>query len=45
MPWRLTIGPKSLAAGEVELKRRDTGETRSLPLNAALAAASATRTL
>ncbi len=44
-PWRLTIGPKSLAAGEVELKRRDTGEMRSLPLNAALATASATRSL
>ena len=38
VPWRLTVGPKGLAAGEVELKRRDTGETRSLPLDEALEA-------
>ncbi len=35
-PWRLTIGPKGIAAGEVELKRRDTGETRALSLHDAL---------
>ena len=35
-PWRLTVGPKGIAAGEVELKRRDTGEQRSLPLHEAL---------
>ena len=35
-PWRLTVGPKGIAAGEVELKRRDTGEQRSLSLHEAL---------
>ena len=29
MPWQVLVGPKSLAEGKVELKRRDTGE-RSL---------------
>ena len=36
VPWRLTVGPKGIAAGEVELKRRDTGEQRSLSLHEAL---------
>jgi prolyl-tRNA synthetase len=32
------IGPKGLAAGEVELKQRATGERRTLPLDDALRA-------
>ena len=38
LPWQLVIGPKGLASGEVELKRRATGERRSLPLEDALKA-------
>ncbi|MBN8552752.1 MAG: proline--tRNA ligase [Caulobacterales bacterium] len=37
VPWQLTIGPKGLAEGVVELKRRATGEKISLPLDQALA--------
>jgi len=36
VPWQLTIGPKGLAEGVVELKRRATGEKQSLSLDAAL---------
>ncbi|MFB7882214.1 proline--tRNA ligase [Brevundimonas diminuta] len=36
VPWQLTIGPKGLADGVVELKRRATGEKQSLSLDAAL---------
>ena len=36
LPWRLTIGPKGVAAGEVELKNRRTGEQRACPLDEAL---------
>ncbi len=35
-PWQLVIGPKGLAEGAVELKRRATGEKQSVPLDAAL---------
>ena len=35
-PWQLVIGPKGLADGVVELKRRATGEKTSLPLAEAL---------
>ena len=38
LPWQLIIGPKGLAEGAVELKRRATGERRSLPLDDALKA-------
>ncbi len=38
LPWQLVIGPKGIAAGEVELKRRATGERQTLPLEAALKA-------
>jgi prolyl-tRNA synthetase len=38
LPWQLIIGPRGLADGVVELKRRATGERRSLPLDEALAA-------
>jgi prolyl-tRNA synthetase len=36
VPWQLTIGPKGLADGVVELKRRATGEKQTLPLAQAL---------
>ena len=38
LPWQLVIGPKGLAQGEVELKRRATGERQTLPLDDALKA-------
>ncbi|HEY2179182.1 MAG TPA: His/Gly/Thr/Pro-type tRNA ligase C-terminal domain-containing protein, partial [Caulobacteraceae bacterium] len=38
LPWQLIIGPRGLAEGVVELKRRATGERRSLPLDQALTA-------
>jgi len=37
VPWQLTIGPKGLAEGTVELKRRATGEKVALPLAEAMA--------
>ena len=37
IPWQLTIGPKGVAEGMVELKRRATGEKISVPLSEALA--------
>jgi prolyl-tRNA synthetase len=37
LPWVVTVGPKGLAAGTVELKRRVTGEKAELSLEAALA--------
>jgi prolyl-tRNA synthetase len=36
VPWQLTIGPKGVAEGVVELKRRATGEKVSVPLGEAL---------
>jgi prolyl-tRNA synthetase len=38
LPWQLVIGPKGLADGVVELKRRATGERQTLPLAEALKA-------
>ena len=38
LPWQLIIGPRGLADGVVELKRRATGERQTLPLDQALAA-------
>jgi prolyl-tRNA synthetase len=38
LPWQLIIGPKGLADGTVELKRRATGERQVLPLDAAVQA-------
>jgi len=35
IPLRVTIGPKSLAAGNVELRIRRTGETRTIPVGEA----------
>ena len=37
LPWQLIIGPKGLKEGVVELKRRATGEKRTLPMAEALA--------
>jgi prolyl-tRNA synthetase len=36
IPWQLIVGPKGLAEGVVELKRRATGERQTLPLEQAL---------
>jgi prolyl-tRNA synthetase len=38
VPWQLIVGPKGVAEGVVELKRRATGERQTLPLDAALKA-------
>ncbi len=38
LPWQLIIGPRGLAGGTVELKRRATGERQPLSLADALAA-------
>ena len=38
LPWQLVVGPKGVADGVVELKRRATGDRRTLPLAEALAA-------
>ncbi len=35
IPYRLTVGPKSLAAGEVELSTRKTNETKTVSVDAA----------
>ncbi len=37
LPWQLVIGPRGLAAGTVELKRRATGERHELSFDSALA--------
>src|SRR5262249_50062915 len=36
LPWQLIIGPRGLAAGQVELERRATGERAGLTADAAL---------
>ncbi len=36
LPWQVIIGPKGLERGEVEIKRRATGERETLPLEAAV---------
>jgi prolyl-tRNA synthetase len=36
LPWQVIVGPKGLASGEVELKRRATGERVTLALDAAI---------
>jgi prolyl-tRNA synthetase len=38
LPWQLIIGPRGLADGVVELKRRATGDRRTLTLEEALSA-------
>jgi prolyl-tRNA synthetase len=37
LPWQLIVGPKGLARGVVELKRRSTGEREELSFESALA--------
>ncbi len=37
LPWQLVVGPKSLAAGNVELKNRKTGERHEMSLESAVA--------
>jgi prolyl-tRNA synthetase len=37
LPWQIIVGPKGLAEGTVELKRRATGERQSLSLESAIA--------
>ena len=36
LPWQLIVGPKGVARGEVELKRRASGERETLTLDAAV---------
>jgi prolyl-tRNA synthetase len=36
VPWQLIVGPKGVAEGTVEIKRRATGERQTLPLDGAL---------
>jgi prolyl-tRNA synthetase len=36
LPWQVIVGPKGAGAGEVEIKRRATGERRSVHLDAAV---------
>ena len=36
LPWQLIVGPRGVAAGKVELKRRATGERQELALEPAL---------
>ncbi|MEO8812478.1 MAG: proline--tRNA ligase [Caulobacteraceae bacterium] len=36
LPWQIIIGPRGVAAGEVELKRRSTGERQTLSLDDAV---------
>jgi prolyl-tRNA synthetase len=36
LPWQLIVGPRGAAAGEVELKRRATGERETLGIDAAV---------
>jgi prolyl-tRNA synthetase len=38
VPWQLIVGPKGVAEGTVEIKRRATGERQTLPLEQALKA-------
>jgi prolyl-tRNA synthetase len=37
LPWQLIVGPRGIAQGKVELKRRATGEREEVGLDAALA--------
>jgi prolyl-tRNA synthetase len=37
LPWQLIVGPRGIASGNVELKRRSTGEREDLSLESALA--------
>ncbi|ARN81618.1 hypothetical protein DSM21852_09120 [Methylocystis bryophila] len=37
LPWRIVVGPKDLADGKIELKRRRTGQRENLSPEAAVA--------
>jgi prolyl-tRNA synthetase len=37
LPWQVIVGPRGIAAGTVELKRRSTGEREELSMESALA--------
>jgi prolyl-tRNA synthetase len=37
LPWQVTVGPKGVAAGTVELKRRATGEKQEVSIESVLA--------
>jgi prolyl-tRNA synthetase len=37
LPWQLIVGPRGIASGQVELKRRATGERQELSVESALA--------
>ena len=37
LPWQVIIGPRGIANGRVELKRRSTGEREELSLESAVA--------
>ena len=41
LPWQVIVGPRGVAAGEVEIKNRKTGERETLPIADVAAAASA----
>ncbi len=36
LPWQVIVGPKGIALGEVEIKRRATGERETLTIDAAI---------
>ena len=36
LPWQVIVGPKGIASGEVEIKRRATGEREALAIDAAI---------
>ena len=37
LPWQVIVGPRGIAAGTVELKRRSSGERQELSVESALA--------
>jgi prolyl-tRNA synthetase len=37
LPWQLIVGPRGIASGTVELKRRSTGDREELSIESALA--------
>jgi prolyl-tRNA synthetase len=37
LPWRITVGPRGLANGQVELTSRRTGESEEMAPEAAIA--------
>ena len=37
LPWQVIVGPRGIAAGEVEVKNRKTGERETMPLTAVAA--------